>query len=365
MGSLELKKTKRKALIWLCLSLLFLFFTFLSGWIIKFYRDYQNLSYYDLIGNKTSNANILKERGFPFSFLIISDTHNSKVAENLLKLAMNKGDVSFLIHIGDFVNSPNLLDHRFFQMNLSMEIKPSFPIFLAPGNHDIEYFPSNRGKNHHRVTPEVFDSIYGSRSFHFIFNNCLFILCEIDPRRPTDYLDYLHDTLSQKGEGRRYIFIFIHYPPRRLVRDKGKSSLPDEEKFFELVESFKVHTCFFGHYHGYRRISTKGVQMIVLGGGGGGLKSWQPEWGKFHHLLKINVHEDMISEDMLIFKDNNIDVAREVKRFAFFNLFPIIEHRAWSLYMVSLLFLVWGTYFMKRFFFYSLKKENREGPEKS
>jgi Icc-related predicted phosphoesterase len=347
------KKTK---LIWLVSAILSLSLSAFSGFAIKFHRDYQNIPSDHLIGNKTSNVKALKEKGLPFSFLVMSDTHNSNTGEALLKVAIMKEDISFMVLTGDFVNGPNLWEHRFFLMNMSMEIKPSFPIFLAPGNHDVDYIPSRKGQDGQRVTPEIFDSLYGARNFSFLFNDCLFILCEIDPRDLIGYLHYLRETLSQKGTGRKYIFIFIHYPPERLVKHKGGAPLPNEEEFFSLVESYKVTACFFGHYHGYRRMYTKGVQMVVLGGGGGRLKSWQSDWGKFHHLLKINVHKNLITEDMIAYSGEAWNFRRTFKKWTFVHLFPITENQVWILYVGLILFLSWGIYSVRMFFRYKKKQ---------
>ena len=262
----------------------------------------------------------------------------------MLKAAKKEEDASFLIHVGDFVSGPDLWEHRFFLTNMTVEIKPHFPVFLVSGNHDIDYIPSKEKKGDQRVTPEIFESLYGARSFDFVFNNCLFILCEIDPRNQTGYLNYLREILSKKGFGKKYIFIFIHYPPDRMVSYRGGTPLPNEAEFFNLIESYKVTTCFFGHYHGYRRGQIKGVNMIVLGGGGGRLKSWQPDWGKFHHILKINVNEHMITEDLLVPQEDMSHFYRTFKKWIFLQLFPIIGHGDWLLYIGVILFLSGGIY---------------------
>jgi Icc-related predicted phosphoesterase len=351
---------KRRSLFCLVFTILFLSFAGLFGWAIKLHRDYQSIPSEHFIGNKTSNVKALKEKGLPFSFLVMSDTHNSSTGEALLKAAMMKDDISFLIHVGDFVDGPGLWEHRFFLTNMSVEIKPSFPIFLVPGNHDIDYIPSGKKQKGQRVTPEIFESLYGARNFDFVFNNCLFILSEIDPRNPTNYLNYLRKTLSQKGVGRKYIFIFIHYPPERLVKYKDGAALPNEEEFFSLVESYKVTACFFGHYHGYRRAQTKGVNLIVLGGGGGRLKSWQSKWGKFHHLLKINVNENIITEDILALPEEMSNFYKTFKKWIFAHLFPIIENRVWILYIGLIFFLSWGLYSVIMVFRYREKHKKYE-----
>lgn len=342
-------------------SILFILFSLLLIFTIGFFKDFQRIPSEHLIGNKASSLKALKEKGFPFSFLVISDTHNSNQGEALLKAALKKSDASFLIHIGDFVNDPDLWNHRFFLTNMIEEIKPSFPVFLAPGNHDIDYTsPGKKQSERRRVTPEIYESLYGSRNFDFIFNNCLFIICEVDLRNPESYLNYLQDILSKKGKEKKHIFVFRHYPLKGLVDYKG-SSLPYEEKFFSLVESYKVTTCFFGHYHGYRRGQTARVNMIVLGGGGGRLKSWQSEWGKFHHLLKINVNESIIIEDMMILHEEVSNFSRTFKKWIFIHLFPIIENRRWLLYFGVILFLSWSTYSVICLI-NSFKKGGRGGP---
>ena len=81
---------------------------------IGWYNDYQNIPKEHSIGNRASNVKALKEKGFPFSFLVISDTHNSDRAEKLIRAALKGKDASFMIHVGDFVSGPGLWDHRFF-----------------------------------------------------------------------------------------------------------------------------------------------------------------------------------------------------------------------------------------------------------
>lgn len=107
---------------------------------------------------------------------------------------------------------------------------------------------------------------------------------------------------------------------------KRKSSLPKEEEFFNLIELYKVTACFFGHYHVYRRGRIKETNLIVVGGGGGRLKSWQSQWGKFHYLLKITVYEDGILEDILAYNEGEIVFIWKVKKWIFFNILPFVKN---------------------------------------
>jgi hypothetical protein len=308
---------------------------------IGWYKSYQNIPKENLIGNRDSNVSRLKEKGLPFSFLVIGDTHTSKRARILIEKALKEDRSSFMIILGDFVNKPDLWNHRFFITEMVKDIRPPFPVFLVPGNHDIDYSTKIK-EEERRVTPQIYESLYGPRNFYFIFNDCLFIISGIDEKNPADYLNYLRDTLSKRAAGKRHIFIFMHHPPKG-VGIPGSFSLPNEVDFFSLLETYKVMACFFGDFHGYWRGQRKGTNLIVSGGGGA-LKKWQPVWGKFHHMLKITVDEDKISEGMIILEGEGNDFSRTLEKWIFIQLFPVIGNRGWVLYALTILFLSLGIY---------------------
>ncbi len=306
---------------------------------IGWYEDYQQIPKENLIGNRDSNVSRLKEEGFPFSFLVIGDTHNSNPGKVLIEKALKAGTSSFMIILGDFVNKPDLWSHRFFLTEMTKEV--TLPVFLVPGNHDIDYSQKIKPKER-RVTPQIYEYLYGKRNFYFVFNNCLFIISGVDAENPAGYLDFLRDTLSQKSPGRKHIFIFMHHPPRGAGM-AGSFSLPHEKDFFSLLETYKVTSCFFGDFHGYWRGQRKGTNLIVSGGAGA-LKKWQPEWGKFHHMLRITVDQDTVSEGMIILGGEARDLGQTLKKLIFVRLFPVIGSRNWILYTLSVFFLSLGVY---------------------
>ncbi len=336
-------KVKKRALCRLVLTILFLFLTALFGWTIKLHRHYQSIPSEHFIGNRLSNVQALKEKGFPFSFLVIGDTQGSERVEVLTELALKKEKPTFMIILGDFVKKPDLWDHHFFLTEMVSELKLSFPVFLVAGNHDVDYTSSKIKQKERRVTKEIYESLYGAMNFDFIFDNCLFILCGVDLKNPAVFFNYLRETLSQKGEGRRYIFVFIHYPPKELTEHiNGSLPVPNEEDFFSLLETYKVTTCFFGDYHGYWRGQRRGVNLIVSGGGGGRLKQSQPEWGKFHHILRVSVNHDIITEDVITLSNRWISFEDIFEERVFTKLFPMVRHRGWILYGLFFLFFLLG-----------------------
>ena len=311
------------------------YLTFLS---MGLYRDYVRIPRELVIGNRGEGLKALKERGLPFAFFVMGDTQLSGIAKRMLRDAAEKEKPSFAIIVGDFVKEPDLWRHRFFLKEMAVELSPPFPVFLVPGNHDIDYGSKIRDLSR-RVTPEVYEGLYGRRSLDFIFNDCLFILCGVDLKKPDEYLRYLRETLSLKGGGRKAIFVFVHYPPRGLS-SFIHGPLPKEEVFYSLLETYRVTACFFGDYHGYWRGQRKGVTLIVSGGGGR-FKGYQPEWGKFHHILKVTVEKDQLSEEIMVFPDR-IPLKDSIEEMVFVKLLPIVENRGWVLYGLLGLFLSWS-----------------------
>jgi hypothetical protein len=334
---------KKRFLLWVFLTIFFISLTYLWWVAIEFLRDYQSLTPNHLIGNRPSNVAALKEEGFPFSFLVIGDTSGSEATETLIEMALKKDRSSFMVILGDFVKKPDIWNHRFFLTEMVAEINPLFPVFLVAGNHDIDYAGLKIKKSDRRVTPEIYESLYGERNFDFIFNDCLFIICGVDLRSPALYLDYLHDTLSQKGKGKKHIFVFIHYPPKGLADHiEGSLPIPREEEFFTLLESYKVTACFFGDYHGHWRGQRKGVNLIVSGGGGR-LKSSQPEWGKFHHILKITVEPEKFVEEVITIQEQ-FELEDEFEEWVFTHLFPFLGTSVSVYYLVFFGFVIVAGY---------------------
>lgn len=336
---------KRTAFIWFVGLIFFAILSVLAWWTVQIIQDDRKVPSEAMVGNKAYSLKALKEKGLPFSFLVLGDIHSTWRSDPLLRLALKEeGDISFMVLLGDFVNGPGIWDHRFFRARMAGEIRPQFPVFLVAGNHDIQYGPSIKKTNENGVTPEIYESLYGPRNLSFVFNGCLFVICGVDPGSPHRYLEFLRQTLQREAAGKRLIFLFAHTPPKVAVHIGGSILLPREEEFYSLLEEFNVTNCFFGDRHAYWRGQRKGTGLVISGGGGR-FKSDQPEWGRFRHLIRVTVEKDMVDEDILV-AGEGLGLRIAFQHFAFTQLGPALGGRTWVFYGSFFLFAAAAFFFL-------------------
>jgi len=339
----------KKRFIWLYLLVFNLIIITLLLGVIKVHSDYANTPPNNLIGNKPPIVTRLQENGLPFSFLVIGDSRAKATSERLIQLARKKGEPAFMVMNGDFVWRPGIWNHRFFLNRMLTEIKPAFPVFLVPGNHEISDYgnPGDPGMENteRQVTRQFYEGLYGPRNCDFVYNNCLFILCDGNDRSPENYLDYLREVLLKKATGKKYIFVFIHYPPKGLDASIKKACLPNEQEFFALMEQYKVSYCFFGHHHGYWKSERptgapdgrNGTTYIISGGGGTRLEPHIPD--KLHHILRITVGQDKIEEEKITSPAQS-NLGNWFGETVFTYIFPIIDANGWVLYVILFVLLL-------------------------
>ena len=332
---------------WLVLCIVLIAFAVLWMAVIKCHYDYHNIPADYLIGNKPACVTALsgaggksasdgKEIEFPFSFLVVGDTRMGEISEALMQMGVESGNHKFMIILGDFVHRPTLGNHNSFLTEMTTELKLPIPVFLVAGNHDISYTQPLHAKGwakNPQMTPEMYESLYGPRNFDFVYNNCLFIIFEVDKRNPAAYIDYLHTTLSQKGLNKNHIFVFTHIPPSGLV-DYIRTSFAYQDKFLALLEKYNVTACFFGDYHAYWRGVRNGVTYIVSGGGGARLR---PKG--FYHILKITVDKDKIFEG-IIYTSAKSSLEEWFEEIIFTKILPPIEDSVWIIYFVFIILIL-------------------------
>jgi len=226
--------------------------------------------------------------GEPYSFFVMGDTKGGyEVMENFLH-RIQKSKASFLVHLGDIVNYPTLDEHRFFISEIS-ETGFSKPIFIVPGNHDINKdFPHSK---------ELFENLYGSTNFFFKFNGSLFVIgfCTNKKEFP-NFLDFLEETLKSEASQARYRFVFLHKLPDNFYPGKSIKDDPDAGRLLALVERYKVNYVFAGNLHIYHR--EVAGNCVFLSPGSGGSLIRRKEVDPNYHCIEITVSPERIGEKL-------------------------------------------------------------------
>ena len=120
------------------------------------------------------------------------------------------------------------------------------------------------------------------------------------------------------------------------------------------MEQYKVNYCFFGHHHGYWKGERNGTTYIVSGGGGTRLEPHISD--KLHHILRINVGQDKISEDKITSPAKS-NLGNWFGETVFTYIFPVINH-GWEFYFILIaLLLIVGNLLFK--FIKASVKENK------
>jgi len=226
--------------------------------------------------------------GEPYSFFVIGDTKGGyEVLENFLYRIQNS-KASFLVHLGDIVNFPTPDEHRFFISEIS-ETGFSKPVFIVPGNHDINKdFPHSQ---------ELFENLYGSTNFFFKFNGSLFVIgfCTNKKEFP-NFLDFLEETLTLEAANSRCRFVFLHKLPDNFYPGKSIKDDPDAGRLLALVERYKVSYVFAGHLHTYNR--EVACNCVFLSPGSGGSLIRRKEVDPNYHCIEITVSPERIGEKL-------------------------------------------------------------------
>lgn len=221
--------------------------------------------------------------GGAFTFIQMSDTqlgfyepYGTFVrTEKMLNHAIdecNEMKPAFVIVTGDMVDKEADEDQFNAYMKAISRLDKKIPIYMVPGNHDMEHFYSK----------EKFDRYiqrYGYEKFSFIYKNCAFIGFDSNCIRydaaEEEALQYawLRQQLTQaKNKGCRLIFTFCHVPVIYGAPDQPEDysnfPLKYRQKYLDLFNEFGVAACFAGHTHHPLCTEYKGTYYCIAGATG-------------------------------------------------------------------------------------------------
>ena len=239
------------------------------------------------IGNFARNIAGLQATANPndFTFCVMGDIKGGTATfEELLDTA-RADNPAFAVVLGDFVCHSEPAAHKLFISEVAEE-RLSFPLFLVPGNHDI---------NADDFSIAEFEQLHGPAQFHFALGKYLFVFLN-NVSSDNGYLPYLKNVIAQEAAKTPEVFVFMHIPPDGLNPEIHSRGLPGSEEFMQLVRQYGVRYVFAGDHHGYVKTVKGSTTYMVTGGGGAKLRG---EHGKFHHMVRMAIKDGTITETVI------------------------------------------------------------------
>ncbi len=218
-----------------------------------------------------------------FQFAIISDnsggTRPGVFADGVRKLNLLMPE--FVMSVGDFIQG-NTNDRSVLAREwavIDKEIEPlKVPLFLVPGNHDIN----------NDVMRDVWNKRSGVPFYSFVYKDVLFLALDSTGEKgqivPDYQVEYVKKALEEHS-GVRWTFVFLHHP-LWLYRDPAGFA-----KIQPLLKG-RPHTVFAGHTHQYLHEKREGANYYILGTTGGGSQLRGKRFGEFDHLTWITMADD-------------------------------------------------------------------------
>lgn len=226
-----------------------------------------------------------------FTFAIVGDNKNSKgIFPQIISEINNDPDISFVVHTGDIIRSPEFKFAQDFLHSLQ-ELNLRKPLLFVAGNHD-------RG-GHPGRSKFVFENFFGPKHYSVCFGKSLFVMVDGSRIGSTTELNWLRETLATNAVDKNLI-VFIHQPlfdPRKNPKEYHTFPRQLGRKLLDIFETYHVAHIFSGHIHGYWAGNWESIPYTITAGGGATLYSEDPAHG-FYHYIKVRIKNGHIHEQV-------------------------------------------------------------------
>ena len=158
------------------------------------------------------------------------------------------------------------------------------PIFVAPGNHEVQTESSPNSGNPDAQALYIMN--LGKPYYSFTVGNSYFIILDTDIVGEADeitgkQLEWLRNELN-KADSYKHVFIFMHRP---IVSYPGADMLNDNNEILNLLLKHRVEIVFQAHNHVFYYEMINGTKFYVTGGAGAPLYASSERGGVYHFLL--------------------------------------------------------------------------------
>ncbi|MDX9974391.1 MAG: metallophosphoesterase family protein [FCB group bacterium] len=185
----------------------------------------------------------------PFTFLVLSDTHNKPETGELVEGALKAYPAAaFLTISGDLVGTGQ---HRNDYEQLFAELAPlarTRPVMPALGNHDtIDGLGNDVYLALFGLPTNGSPSIPAEQTYSFRYGNAQFIVLDSMSTEQTQ-APWLEEQL--KNSDAKWKFVVFHFPPYSFDEDVYQAML---DSWIPLFDRYNVDMVFTGHVHYYLR----------------------------------------------------------------------------------------------------------------
>lgn len=256
-----------------------------------------------------------------FAFAVVGNTVETGVLSQLCDKLRGES-LSFLIILGDFVQTSTKANHDYFKSECVKRCRLPFPVFLVPGDRDVVYNQMNGDID--KITLLDFERIYGPSNFSFEYGGCLFIgLCTLPlPYSTKDSMDFLASALAWPRDDNRPVFVFTHMSP---IATGSSAEAPFEKArdLVELVNRSKVDYVISADDHGC--VGTKQGNTTYLAPETSIASSEDRKMlGGVHHAMVFTVNADSVSEKTVLVRCGR-HIGEAARHFAMAELLPFLR----------------------------------------
>lgn len=214
----------------------------------------------------------------PFTFIQMTDPQFGMDTKNkgfeketiLFEKAIaeaNKLDPSFVVISGDLINKDGDSNQTAEFFRISKQLKKTIPLYLLPGNHDVNKDP----------TPETIKKYrknFGKDYYTFTYKGCYFIVLnstifqnsEFCKEEETKQLKWLSKVL-ERTSNYQSSFVILHHPLFLEMPDEPDQyfNIPKDLRFLylDLFRKANIKAIFAGHYHQNSYGKYGGMEMIT------------------------------------------------------------------------------------------------------
>ena len=219
-----------------------------------------------------------------YQFAVAGDSRDGDVVYGkLLKRVASDGS-AFLIHTGDLVPNGTTDEWLKFRGMMKDFVLPFYPV---PGNHEI-----NIGRM------SAYLQYSGAPATHYAFDRGAVHFTFVDSSAGS-LLDsefaYLDGDLAASQALVK--MVFVHHPPFDPAGTTHTMTM-GSDKFMQIIKQRGVKYVFAGHIHCYEEAERDGVKYIITGGAGAPI-TCAPAAGGFAHYVRVKVHGEQITTEVL------------------------------------------------------------------